>query len=65
MDSLGGADAAQTSPGYRHTTSANSVLGGSKVDESFIVLDTGSQKGAQGETSNDLAYKPTCCQAVT
>lgn len=50
MDSLSGADAAQTSSGYRHTPSANSALGGSKVDESFIVLDNGSKKGAQGGT---------------
>lgn len=52
MDSLGGAEAAQTSSGYRHTPSANSALGGSKVDESFIVLDNGSKKGAQGDTVN-------------
>lgn len=64
MDSLGGADAAQTSPGYRHTTNANSVLGGSKVDESFIVLDNGSKKGAQGDTTNIQPVHSPCCQAT-
>lgn len=60
MDSLGGgADAAQTSPVCRHTINANSVLGGSKIDESFIVLDNGAKKGAQSDNSKFSACKLT------
>lgn len=47
MDSL--AQPAQTSSGYRHSPTANGALGGSAVDESFIVLDSGTKKAAQGE----------------
>ena len=49
-NSLPGADTAQTSSGYRHTPSANSASGGYNVDESFIVLEDGSKRGAHGES---------------
>ena len=45
MDSLPGPDAPH-SAGFNNT--ANSTVGGSKVDDSFIVLEGGSRKGAQG-----------------
>ncbi|KAL3139672.1 hypothetical protein ABBQ38_003986 [Trebouxia sp. C0009 RCD-2024] len=50
LDSL--AQPAQTSSGYRHTSTANGALGGSAVDESFILLDSGTKKGAHGTNKN-------------
>lgn len=50
LDSLAGAENAQNSSGHKQTSStANSNIGGFKVDESFIVLDHGARKGASGK----------------
>ena len=45
LDSLPDADLAHTSSGFKN---ASSTVGGSKVDESFIMLDNGTRKAAQG-----------------
>ena len=50
LDSLPGAESSQSSSAPRQTQNiAHSTFGGSKVDESFIVLDHNKSKGASGK----------------
>jgi len=62
LDSLAGPDNSHGSSGYKQVpNTASSSFGGSKVDESFIVLDHNKSKGASGHLLCLLTCRALAC----